>query len=113
MKFPKSNQKKQTVRLMRTESADVMDRQNFALKESGVMKRGAVESTSIYEEVYVHGTELTVMKEVPFHRILGNYFLERKPGLGEGMFLGDGENEFVAMLDGLTTDYTKTKRYRY
>ena len=112
VKIPKTNRTKQTVRLFRTESVDVMDRQNFKLHESGTMKRGAVESCSLLEEVYVHGTELTV-QEVPFHRILGNYFFERKPGGKEGMFLGDGENEFVAMLDGLKVDYKKTRRYSY
>lgn len=63
--------------------------------------RGAMESTSIYRAPTVHGSEAFRYDDVPLLRILALYFQERRPGSRSGLFLGDGENEFVAMLEGL------------
>jgi hypothetical protein len=72
------------------------------------MPRGAVESTSIFDAVYISTTELT-RQEVPLHRVVGTYFMEREPGGGDGMFYGDVENEFVVILGGdLPFDYVAT-----
>lgn len=93
------------VQLIRTEDRDVM--KMYALKNGakGVrMKRGAAESFSIYKKVSVRGTELTVQK-MPHHRILGIYFHEEKPESGLKVFLGDGENEFVCLPEGVEFDY--------
>jgi hypothetical protein len=105
-KFRNNNLAKGTVKLMRTEDWGVMQQQSFRPGESGKMTRGVAESTSIFRKVEVHGSELTT-QHVPHHRILGNYFFERNPNYGAGMFLGDGENEFIAMMDGLTVKYGK------
>jgi hypothetical protein len=69
------------------------------------MQRGAAESTSIYEQVKVFGSEVTV-QEVPWHRVLGCYFYERVLGSGGTAFMGDDENEFVCLLDDIPFDYT-------
>jgi hypothetical protein len=70
------------------------------------MKRGVLESTSIYKTVKVFGTEVTI-QDVPIHRIFGTYWQERSPGRGGSAFLGDNENEFVAMLDDIPFKYKK------
>ncbi len=67
--------------------------------------RGAMESTSIYRAPSVHGSEAFRYDDVPLLRILGLYFQERRPGSRSGLFLGDGENEFVALLEGLQGRY--------
>jgi hypothetical protein len=98
-----------TVTLIRTENLEVMQLYNLTPGDRNIMmRRGAAESTSIYNKVTVHGTEVTVQR-VPLHRVLGTYFYERHPGQGGGAFLGDSENEFIALLDGIPFDYIKGK----
>lgn len=65
--------------------------------------RGAAESHSIFRAVVVEAGNdpgITIAR-VPYPRISGCYFLERTPGKNDGMFLGDGENEFNADTHGL------------
>jgi SPP1 gp7 family putative phage head morphogenesis protein len=92
------------VRLIRTESVEVMQINNLIRGQSGIMRRGAVESTSIFRKVSVFGTEETV-QDVPHHRIFGNYMLERAPGANTSSFMGENENEIVAMMDGIISTY--------
>jgi SPP1 gp7 family putative phage head morphogenesis protein len=68
------------------------------------VKRGAAESTSLLNPVYVKGDILTY-QEVPLTDILGTYLTERDPGSGGYAFYGDHENEFVAMLGSSAFDY--------
>jgi hypothetical protein len=73
------------------------------------MPRGPVESTSLFDAVYIGTSELT-RQRVPLHRVIATYFMERFPGQGGSMFLGDGENEFVAILGGdLEFDYVASQ----
>lgn len=102
--FKNNDRKKGLVKLIRTENSYVMQMNNLKRGETGEIKRGAVESTSIYEKVTVFGTETTTQL-VPHHRILGAYFFEQYPGSNSALFAGDGENEFVAMMDGLKVKY--------
>ena len=96
-----------TVRLVRTESGDVMELNRLKRGDRGLtMKRGPVESTSIFKRIEVFGSEITV-QHVPHHRVLGTYFQSRHAGSSSGAFMGDGENEFVAMLEGIQFDYEK------
>lgn len=96
-----------TVRLMRTEDRAVMRRHNLEPGDRDVkMKRGVLESTSIYRRVAVHGSELTV-QDVPIHRIIATYWQERRPGSDSAAFLGDHENEFLAILDDLPFEYRR------
>lgn len=108
--FSTKNPLNRTVQLLRTENKSIMEMYGLKVGDTGVtMPRGAIESTSVFETVSVYGTEITV-QDVPYHRVIGNYFYERNPGSGRGAFLGDDENEFVAMLDGIKFNYTGSMR---
>jgi 8-oxo-dGTP pyrophosphatase MutT (NUDIX family) len=96
-----------TIRLMRTEDKSVMRQYNLKVGQKGCkMERGVAESTSIYKKVTVYGSELTV-QDVPIHRVLATYWQERNGGRNDSAFLGDGENEFVCMLEGIPFNYEK------
>jgi SPP1 gp7 family putative phage head morphogenesis protein len=96
---------KRTLKLGRTEDiATLRDKYKVDIGQKGVQfKRGAWESTSISRPVYPYGNTLTVYTEVPHHRVLSNYFFS-KGANSHDMFYGDGENEFVVMLEGLGAD---------
>lgn len=112
VKFKNNNIKKGTVKLMRTEDPKVMEINGFkSVGDKGQMRRGPVESTSIYEEVTVFGSELTV-QDIPHHRIFGMYMNERTAGSNVGPFLGDSENEFVVMAEGATVEYKESHKRR-
>jgi SPP1 gp7 family putative phage head morphogenesis protein len=104
--FKGNNRRAQTTKLIRTESRYVMGLHNLSPGDKGTMVRGAMESTSAFQSVVVAGSEVTTQL-VPHHRIFGNYMLERSPGANSGMFLGDRENEVVAMMEGLEVTYER------
>jgi len=104
--FPNNNIQRGVIKLIRTEDKNVMRLNNLAPGETGLIKRGGTESTSIFKKVTIHGSEVTT-QQVPHHRIMGNYFFERSPGANHGMYLGDNENEFLAMMDGLKVKYER------
>jgi hypothetical protein len=90
---------------MRTEDEKVMRMNGLKKGDKNIrIKRGVAESTSIFKEVTVYGTEMTV-QQVPWHRVIGSYFHEREPESGRSAFLGDRENEFVVMLEDIPFDY--------
>ncbi len=93
-----------TVSLWRTENSAVLQANQLKPGETGTMKRGALESFSVFNPITVFGDQITLQK-VPLHRIFGTYFMERYPGYGGGAFLGDNENEFVVIPDGIEFDY--------
>lgn len=107
MDFPNRDANNRTVHLFRTEDDQVMQMNKLKPGMDGVViKRGAAESTSIFRPVSVHGSELTE-QDVPWHRVLGVYFAERSPGANHGPFLGDNENEFLALLKDIPFYYVK------
>lgn len=95
------------VELVRTEGRGIMDL--YGLKngsKNAAMPRGAAESASIYRAKRIlAGGEVTIQR-VPLHRVLGYYWMD-KPGIPnrQGGFLGDGENEFVFIPEGIPFDY--------
>ena len=111
--LPNNIKSKKAIRLIRTESNEVMDIYNPG-RETGtrpVMKRGMAESTSLVRHVVVEGGHVTY-QEVPYHRIFGTYLIEKgeynqnaKKMLYEPFFLSDTENEVIAMMDGLPHEY--------
>jgi SPP1 gp7 family putative phage head morphogenesis protein len=119
--FPGNDRAAGTVRLFRSEEKKIMTDAGFTIGswkagqkpkgvyESGIMRRGGLESTSIFEDIYVTGSELTI-QDVPHHRIFGTYFTEKTPGANDAGYLSNGENEFLAMLDGITTHYVGDAR---
>lgn len=105
VKMPYSNMSKGTIRVVRTESQDVLQQFNGLMPgDTGKVMRGAVESASMFDGVVVKGSELTV-QDVPFHRAVGNYMFEGRPGSMRTSLYGDHENELVVMLDGLDVHY--------
>lgn len=107
VKFARKN-KNGTVTLMRTENREVMQTLN-QLKpgdRNQLIQRGFAESTSVYKKVSVFGTEMT-LQNVPLHRIFGTYWTEKFSESGEPGFIGDGENEFIALMDGIPLDYLR------
>ena len=111
--LPNNVKSKKAIRLIRTEGNDVMDIYN-PKRITGirpVMKRGMAESTSLVRHVVVEGSHVTY-QEVPYHRILGTYLIERgeynefvKKMLYKPFFMSDVENEVIAMMDGLPHEY--------
>ncbi|MCA9936239.1 MAG: hypothetical protein KC415_20035, partial [Anaerolineales bacterium] len=102
-----SRKKGGIVELVRTEGSDIMGTYGVKLGQRNVqMLRGAAESGSIFRaKRIVAGGEVTTQR-VPLHRVLGYYWGDR-PGAtnGYGGFLGDAENEFVFIPEGIPFDY--------
>jgi len=100
-----------TITLIRTESKDVLQGMNgFKPGDRDVkIARGFAESTSVYNQVNVFGGEVTV-QNVPKHRVFGTYWTEKYAEAGGSGFLGDGENEFVAMMEDIPFDYLKNSK---
>ncbi len=102
-----TRKKGSAIELVRTEGENVMKAYGVKMGAHNViMRRGAAESGSIYRaKRIVAGGEVT-RQVVPIHRILGYYWSDR-PGHknNEGGFLGDGENEFVFIPEGIPFDY--------
>lgn len=98
-----------SITLIRTEDPYVVQNLN-GLKPGdldSVIMRGGAESTSVYRRVTVFGSEITI-QNVPAHRILGTYWTEKEAESGDTGFMGDGENEFIALMEGVPFDYVDT-----
>lgn len=113
--IPNVNRKKRLMKLMRTENSRSIERAyKITLQEGqdGVkFARGVAESTSLVKPVYVYGDTLCT-QEVPFTRLIGNYFSGRGYDFSESFFMGDSENEFVAILEGIPMKVAKKGRRR-
>jgi SPP1 gp7 family putative phage head morphogenesis protein len=99
-----NDQTRRTVRLCRTENATLLKAQKVTKGAARRMLRGANESSSIFRQVNVKGSEVT-LQAVPHSRVTGLFLLERDPGQANGSFLGDGENEFTIISAGIPFDY--------
>ncbi|OBQ27658.1 MAG: hypothetical protein AN483_19600 [Aphanizomenon flos-aquae MDT14a] len=107
--FPNKN-KDGTITLLRTEGKNVTDIYNSKVgDDNSYIKRGSMESTSIFKEVYVASTTELTSQVVPIHRVFGAYFHEAIPGSGKTPFYGDKENEFVVMLEGIKSKHISSK----
>lgn len=96
---------RRAVHVVRTEDKVVMKLHGVKPGAQGLrLRRGACESTSIFRTTTVKGHEPT-SQWVPWHRVCGMYLFTRKPGQDDSGFLGDGENEFACMLEGLDCNY--------
>lgn len=100
--MPNNNLEMGFLKLMRTESSRVLQRHKVRKGTYTTMPRGANESSSIYNSVTVGGHEMT-LQVVPHHRVFGMYLTERSDG--GTMFLGDDENEFMFIPEGLPFYY--------
>jgi SPP1 gp7 family putative phage head morphogenesis protein len=103
--FKNNNRKRKLVTLLRTEDKGVMQANNLRKGQKGVtIKRGAAESFSIFNSVKIHGSEKT-LQNLPHTRIHGIYFFSKRDNDSYGSFLGDSENEFVALPVATVFDY--------
>lgn len=96
--FPGNDTKNRVMRILRTENtAGAIP---FAAGKSGVYRRGVNESGSVATAFSTGERTVTI---VPHARITSSYFMERTPGKGGNLLLGDSENEFTYMAHGLKT----------
>lgn len=116
--MPNNNRASGKFRVYRTEESkvmklatDVSTGQKVGLTYSAppapvmhTLNRGPLESYSSMVPVRVKGEELTVL-EIPHHRVIMSYLLSRNTYKKSDFFLGDGENEFVCMTDGIVGEY--------
>lgn len=95
-----------TVRLIRTEPGSAVRASGLRKNDIGIMARGAMESTSAITAITVSGGHLTI-QDVPLHRVMGTYYQGRNlaSDTERDMFLGIGENEYVAHLEGIPMRY--------
>jgi hypothetical protein len=102
--MPHNDRRAGVVQLIRTETKAVMELYGLKRGQKDVrVTRGALESTSIFTTVTVKGRETTV-QNVPHHRVFATY-LQSRGSEHRSFFIGDHENEFTAMLEGLSVDY--------
>lgn len=104
--LPRHDRETQTMTAWRTEEQSVMSLYRWAEGSTIVPKRGYLESFSGFQPIRVFGTEAT-LQTVPFHRVFGTY-MESRDNPQNGLFLGDGENEWVIMPDGIPSKYVGT-----
>ncbi len=104
-RLARSDQTRRVISLGRTESSDVINRYGMTLPgDHAVLTRGISESFGYTNTYSLMGNELTY-QEMPFHRVFGSYLHTRTPGADHGMFMGDSENEFVCLAEGIEATY--------
>jgi len=101
--LPNIDRSRGVITLWRTETTEGLCGANLG-DTNFVGKRGAAESTSLVNPTYVKGDHLT-RQEIPLTDIIGTYLTERTPGSGMHVFLGDRENEILAILGKSMFDY--------
>jgi hypothetical protein len=106
VEFKNNSIKKRLVSLIRTENLYVMQNSGLQKGKSGIIKRGAAESFSVFQKVKVYGSEVTT-QDVPHTQIHGVYFFARRNGRIDGSFLSDRENEFVATAVDVIVNYLR------
>ena len=94
--FSGNDRKARTMRIIRTESTSTAV--PFKKGQWGVYRRGVNESGSVATPFSSGPRTVTI---VPHVRITSSYFMERNPGKGGDLLLGDDENEFTYMAHGL------------
>jgi SPP1 gp7 family putative phage head morphogenesis protein len=104
-----NDQSARVVRLIRTETSGVIIQYKVQVGPGQAMKRGPHESASIFGVARPVGDEIT-LQEVPHHRVTAAYFFDRFPGYGGGLLLGDGENEFLFLPEGVKFEYTGRRK---
>lgn len=108
MKIPNVDLKRGLIKLKRTERLSNLRHYNIQPNvPNQTMLRGYCESCSLLKKTTVQGSELTI-QEVPLHRVVATYFLERRPGSHASFFFGDGESEFLTILEGIRFIWKKT-----
>lgn len=96
-----------TVRVVRTEP--VIAVRGLSEGQVAVIKRGQMESTSAITAIVASGGPHLTVQDVPIHRIMATYMQGRNDAQNSpaDMFMGIGENEYVAHLEGLPARYIR------
>jgi hypothetical protein len=111
--MPNNNRSDGTFKLVRTESLRTMQRNNLNEGDVDVtIPRGAAESTSLFSRVQAVAGGETTVQMVPHHRIVGMYLQSRTSLRKNDMFMGDNENEAVAILQGTKFDYVPRSKWQ-
>lgn len=95
--FEGNNKTTRSVKLVRTEAKGVVAKKP-TIGKAYAYDMGPAESYSWHKTVKAFGEYATVA-EIPWSRINAAYFMERTPGLGDRLFLGEDESEFN--VDGI------------
>jgi len=111
--MPNNNRQAGVMRVYRTETGDALPK-NLPAKcpapdKPKILKAdqhnvGALESYAAFKPVQISNSKL-IIKEVPYHRILGVYLMSLGGRHNGAMFAGDHENEFICMADNIETEY--------
>jgi hypothetical protein len=113
IEMPNNNRSDGTFKLVRTESLRTMQRNNLNEGDVDVtIPRGAAESTSLFSRVQAVAGGETTVQMVPHHRIVGMYLQSRTSLRKNDMFIGDKENEAVAILQGTKFDYVPRSKWQ-
>lgn len=107
--LPNVDRKRGVATLWRTESVDGVGGAQLGARGWTQAKRGASESASLLNPVYIKGDQL-LSQEIPLTDIFGTYLTERTPGSGTSAFFGDNENEFIVMLGRVAFNYIASGR---
>jgi hypothetical protein len=106
--LPNQDKSKMVMNLIRTEARDAIAHVSKLTNGQEVtITRGAADSFSLIQAVNVHGIHVT-MTPIPYTHIIGTYLPHK--GSGDSFFLGDGENEFVAVSRKISTTYYASKQ---
>lgn len=101
--FAGNDRKKRTVFVVRTEGLD----QVKGLKVGEISKAysmGPEESFSVFKSVTPEAGTHVTLREVPYSRVSGIYFMSKTPG-GDDLFHGDYENEIGIDATGIPVMY--------
>lgn len=104
--FRHQNKEAKSVRVLRALRLNDDFKSKITSKVKYTTPQGILSSVSIFYPIGI-GMSIAVF-EVPNHRILGLYFMEREAGsltsewlVSTTLFAADFENEFIAMLEGI------------
>jgi hypothetical protein len=105
--LPNKDEKQGMLRLIRTESEEVIEKYGMVVGYPKVIQRGLSESFSAVKPYTLYGNRVTT-QEVPYHRVLGSYLHARSASgmyRDSSMFAGEHENEFTAFTQGIKVTY--------
>ncbi|MBE8524820.1 hypothetical protein ILP97_46330 [Amycolatopsis sp. H6(2020)] len=116
---PNTDLTSKEVTLIRLENQDILKAQNKEaepkLDEHITLTRGPAESFSLVEpyknpktEGHTLGPFYVTIQSVPLHRVFATYFQSKPDEPDATVLLGDGENEFIVMSEGVEAVFRGT-----
>jgi SPP1 gp7 family putative phage head morphogenesis protein len=105
--MPNIDRSKGTIDVWRTEGDDYFPGGKPSAPKSfkySEMKRGAVESTSLFAPIEAVAGSIVTRQSVPLHRVFADYMLKSESA--SSGFMSDYENEATVILEGIDFEYT-------